>query len=126
MNKLAISSLAALVAVAGLSAPVLAASLSSDTSSSSDNFNEVIVLQQLKARGIYASDLSDWNGVIRATVTLADGSTTFQYFDIDTLRPVSAIGGPLGQTRVLSKRDLGQAAVRDAVPQSLSDAESED
>jgi len=115
MNKLALSSLAALVAVVGLSAPALASSLtSSDTSPSDDNFNEEIVLQQLKARGIDASGLSDWNGVIRATVTQADGSSTFQYFEIDTLRPVSATGATGRNTRVLSEQDVG--AVKAGAP----------
>lgn len=115
MNKLALSSLAALVAVAGLSAPVLASSsLSSDSTSSNDNFNEEIVLQQLKAKGINASDLSDWNGVIRATVTLGDGSSTFQYFEIGSLQPVSVAGDRGGNTRVLSKLDVGP--VRTSAP----------
>lgn len=120
MNKLAISSLAALVAVAGLSAPVLAASLSSDTNSFDDNFNEELVLQQLKSQGIQATDLSDWNGVIRATVTLSDGSSTFQYFDIDTLQPVSATGG---NTRVLSEQDVGPVKVKAPLITGLTNEE---
>jgi hypothetical protein len=106
MNKLAISSLAALVAVAGLAAPALASSLTSD-GSTNDNFNEEIVLQQLKRQGIEATELQDWNGVIRATITLGDGSSTFQYFEIGSLRPVSPSGATGGNSRVLSERDVG-------------------
>jgi hypothetical protein len=107
MNKLAISTLAALVAVAGLAAPALAFSSLTEESSSNDNFNEDIVLRQLQDRGLEVTELSDWNGVIRASVKLDDGRTTFQYFDIATLQPVSAIGATLSDTRVLSEQDVG-------------------
>jgi len=120
MNKLALSSLAALVAVAGLSAPVLASSLSSDFNTSDDNFNEEIVLQQLKAKGIEASDLSDWNGVIRATVTLADGRSTFRYFEIGSLLPVSATGG---NSRVLSEQDVGPVKAKTPLITGLTNEE---
>lgn len=123
MNKLALSSLAALVAVAGLSAPVLASSLSSDSNSSNDTFNEEIVLQQLKAKGINASDLSDWNGVIRATVTLADGSSTFQYFEIGSLQPVSATGAMGGNSRVLSEQDVGPVRAKAPLISGLTNEE---
>jgi len=108
MRKFALPALAAFVAVASLAGPALAAgSLSSVSETSGDSYNETIVLQSLQARGIDASALSDWNGVIRATVRLGDGSTSFQYFDIDTLQPVTATGAVLGDTQVLSDRDVG-------------------
>lgn len=100
--------LAAFVAVVGLASPVLAGSLTGETGSdpTTASFNEQIVLSTLRARGIDASNLSEWNGKIRATVREADGSTSFQYFDVDTLRPVSASGNG-GNTRVLSRTDVG-------------------
>lgn len=124
MNKLAISTLAALVAVAGLAAPALAFSSLTEESSSNDNFNKDIVLRQLQDRGLEVTALSDWNGVIRASVKLDDGRTTFQYFDAASLQPVSAIGSTLSQTRVLSERDVG--AVRKPAPslESLTAVES--
>jgi hypothetical protein len=73
---------AAFVALAGLAAPAIA------DDEANANFNEDAVLATLHQQGINASDLQGWNGKIRATVTLADGSTTFQYFDEDTLQPV--------------------------------------
>jgi hypothetical protein len=123
MNKLAISTLAALVAVAGLTAPALALSSLTTESSSNDNFNEDIVLQQLKQQGINASDLSDWNGVIRATVTFEDGTSTFQYFEIGTLRPVSPTSATGSNTRVLSKQDVGPRHA--PVLESLTHAEDD-
>lgn len=110
MNKSSVSILAAFVAVVGLSGPVLAAeSLTSGSSSdpTTANFNEDVVLASLKARGISATDLEEWNGKIRATVTAADGSSSFQYFDLDTLRPLAAYGNGGGNTRVLSRMDVG-------------------
>jgi hypothetical protein len=110
MQKSSLTILAALVAVAGLSSPALAAeSLTSGGSNdpTTANFNKDVVLQTLKQRGINAVDLAEWNGKIRATVTEADGSSSFQYFDLDTLRPVAAYGNGGGNTRVLSRLDVG-------------------
>jgi hypothetical protein len=75
--------------------------------------NESSVLSTLRSQGIVASDLQEWNGKIRATVTLADGSTTFQYFDADTLRPVGddnlttgSIGGQRNVQRDVPRQDI--------------------
>lgn len=109
MQKSSLSILAAFVAVAGLSVPVIAAeSLTSGSSSdpTTANFNEAVVLQTLKQRGVNASNLQEWNGKIRATVTEADGSSSFQFFDLNTLKPVPAFGGG-NNSRVLSRLDVG-------------------
>jgi hypothetical protein len=105
MNKTSLPVLAALVAVAGLSTPVFAESLSG-SSSSSDDFNAGLVLQSLRDRGIDASDVEKWGTRVKATVTLADGRSSFQYFEIDTLRP---IGEAAANSRVLSRVDTGRA-----------------
>lgn len=90
---------AAIVAtVVTLSAPAIAAD-SADTS-----FNDDLVRAALADRGIEATVLAENFNKIRATVTLPDGSTEFQYFDIDTLQPVGAGGG---NSRVLSRLDVG-------------------
>jgi hypothetical protein len=102
MNKTSLSLVAALVAVAGLATPVLAQSISG---SSSDDFNEDSVLQQLRDRGVPATDVQEWGNKVQATVTLADGSSSFAYFDADTLRPLDDVAG--GNTRVLSRLDVG-------------------
>jgi triphosphoribosyl-dephospho-CoA synthetase len=110
MNKTSLSLVAALVAVAGLATPVLAQSISG--SDSSDDFNEESVLQQLRDRGVPASEVQEWGNKVQATITLADGSSSFAYFDADTLRPLDGAGG---NTRVLSRLDVGAgpAIVRD-------------
>lgn len=98
---------AALVAVAGFSAPVLAES-GDDT-----DFNRDVVLSQLQGRGVDASQVEQWGNKIKATVRLADGSTTFQYFDIDTLQPVG--GGNAGNSRVLSELDVGAQPAKPSI-----------
>lgn len=109
MNRQALfTTLATFVAVAGFAAPGLAGPLSlTSDGAANDHFNTEIVLRHLQDQGLEVSELSDWNGVIRATVRLDNGQTTFQYFDINTLQPVSAIGSTLPTTRVLSERDVG-------------------
>lgn len=101
---------AALVAVAGFALPVMA-----DEDDPMTPFNESSVLSTLRAQGVNASDLQQWNGKIRATVTLADGSTSFQYFDADTLQPVgdNLTTGSIG---VRAERNVQ----RDAAPQDLN------
>ena len=126
MTKTSPSALALIVAVAGFTVPALAASSLVDQPSDNAHFNETIVLQQLKAKGIEASDLADHNGRIRATVRHEDGTFGFAYFEPGTLKQV-APGGTGGNTRVLSERDLGPDAARlDTVPLSLVASDSED
>jgi hypothetical protein len=89
---------AALVATIGFAAPALADD-NSDTS-----FNDDLVAAALAERGIDVLQLDESLGKIRATVRTADGSTEFQYFDINSLQPIAASGG---NTRVLSDLDVG-------------------
>ena len=94
--------LAAVLLVGGLSVPAFAAS---DDSS----FDSDFLVTQLQHKGINATDVyENADGVIRAVVKQADGSSTFQYFYKDTLTPVKA--SVQGNTRVLSKLDTGAKA----------------
>ena len=124
MRKFTLTTAAVLVAVAGFSAPALAGSLASD-SDAELSFDRDLVLLQLQERGIDATEVSDWGQLIKATVTLADGSSAFRYFELDTLRPVTPGGATGGNTRVLSEIDTGVA--RPVAPVgSLVEAESDD
>ena len=128
MTKTSLSALAVLVAVSGLAAPALADSLVSQ-SSDNEHFNETIVLSQLRAQGVEASDLEYFNGRIRATVQDEDGRYSFAYFELGTLEQVGPSGQARGNTRVLSERELGpDARTLNAVPLSLvnDDADDED
>ncbi len=88
----------AVLLAAGLAAaPVIAAE--------NPSFDADWYVTQLQHKGIHAIDASEgWNGNFRATVELADGSTAYQYFDAETLKPV---GAATPNTRVLSKLDTG-------------------
>ncbi|MET3924444.1 hypothetical protein [Devosia sp. 2618] len=46
------------------------------------------VLRQLQARGVNATSVEQWNGVIRAYVEV-NGTQVMQYFDPTTLTPVN-------------------------------------
>ncbi|HHY49226.1 MAG TPA: hypothetical protein GYA10_05710 [Alphaproteobacteria bacterium] len=93
---------AAAVTAIGLAVPAAA-------SDETFTFNEDAVLATLHERGINASSLAEWNGTIRATVTLADGSSRFEYFDANTLQPVNGPVAGNGNSSVLSKLDVGAA-----------------
>jgi hypothetical protein len=93
---------AALVATIGLAAPALA------DDDAGTSFNDDLVASALAERGINVLQLDESLGKIRATVKLADGSTEFQYFDINSLQPIAGPGERSnGNTRVLSDLDVG-------------------
>jgi hypothetical protein len=95
MNKIALG-LAAVLATGAVAAPAFAAS----------DINADFLGNQLEARGVNVAQLNGSAEVygagkdtIRVVVELADGSTEYQYFNIDTLQPVSGAGS----TRVLTQ-----------------------
>jgi hypothetical protein len=92
---------AALVAVAGLSVPALA------EDDSGTSFDDDLVAAALQYRGIDVVALAEIPNKIRATVRLPDGSTEFRYFDINSLQPVGGPGEGSGNSRVLSRLDVG-------------------
>jgi hypothetical protein len=92
---------AALVAAAGLSVPALA------EDDSGTSFDDDLVAAALQERGIAVVALAEVPNKIRATVRLPDGSTEFRYFDINSLQPVNGPGEGGGNTRVLSRLDVG-------------------
>lgn len=116
--KTSLTVLAALVTVAGLSAPAFADSLGSSSSTEDDSFNNALVLQTLRDRGVDASAVEKWGDRVKATVTLADGSTTFEYYTINGLQPINSVGG--GNTRVLTELDVGPRAAPQDSTQSLT------
>jgi hypothetical protein len=97
-----------LVAVAFASALTLAVPAIADDDAGT-SFNDDLVKQSLAERGFDVIDLAEAPGKIRATVRLADGSTTFQYFDINSLQPLDAAGSS-GNSRVLTELDVGNRA----------------
>ena len=85
------NTLLALVAVASLGAAIPAFA-DSDVAGTSydvldDNSGQIVAI--LQAQGINASAVEDWGSQVRAYVTLEDGAQVMQYFDADTLQPVT-------------------------------------
>ena len=101
MIKTTIVALVAAVSLAGVAAPAFAApapvfsseSDSADTAFGSGSvemraFIADSVLTQLQQKGINATAVEDWSGLIRAYVTLEDGSQTMQFFKPGSLEQV--------------------------------------
>ncbi|MFD2646760.1 hypothetical protein ACFSX5_03020 [Devosia albogilva] len=87
MKTLATASIAALVAIVGFSTlPVFA---TSDSDNTVHGFWEFSLQSSLRDRGVDASRVEEWGGLIRAFVQNPDGSTSMQLFDPTTLQPVS-------------------------------------
>ena len=87
MNKIASVGLAAVLVTTAFAAPAFA---------SFRQFDPEFVGYQLEQRGVNVVDRNGTADVyqsgkdtIRAVVELSDGSTEFQYFDLDTLRPLN-------------------------------------
>jgi len=82
-TKTSALTLAALVVAGALATPVLA-------TDHSPLFDSSYYITQLRYDGVNAVAVEDAaNGALRATVKLADGTETFQYFDKDSFQPVN-------------------------------------
>jgi hypothetical protein len=44
------------------------------------------IMQALHAKGVNATDISDWGGCVRADVVKPNGQTALEFFDPDTLQ----------------------------------------
>lgn len=109
--------LAAVLLAGVFSAPALA--------TDSPSFDNDWYVTQLQQKGVDAvAAYEGAPGVVRAVVETANGQV-FQYFDEDTLAPISANTG--SNTRVLTKLDVGtKANTGFVVEQALSTTHDED
>ncbi len=97
MNKLILA--AAAIASLGLgalaAAPTLAAQgvpyCGATDQDVNDNVDQISAL--LKEQGVNASDISVWNGCIKAFVTKSDGKVATEFFDPDSLKQVGLTAG---------------------------------
>ena len=100
MVKNTIVALVAAASMAGIAVPALAAPAPAVESSDVDtafgsgtpemrDFIADSVLAQLQQKGINATAVEDWSGLIRAYVTQEDGSQTMQFFKPGSLEQVS-------------------------------------
>lgn len=94
----AAAALAAAVGIAGLmsAAPAAAAPIhSTGVCAVSETYvadHSDLILQQLRAQGVNATSVENWNGCIRAFVTGADGSQSMAFYDPETLGSLSTAG----------------------------------
>lgn len=98
MVKNTIIALVAAASLAGIAVPAFAApapapEVTADTAfgSGSPEMRDFIadsVIAQLQEKGVNATAVEDWSGLIRAYVTLEDGSQTMQFFKPGSLEQV--------------------------------------
>lgn len=98
MVKNTIIALVAAASLAGIAVPAFAASEPAVVSSEDTAFGggspemrafvADSVLTELRQKGINATAVEDWSGLVRAYVTLEDGSQTMQFFQPGTLEQV--------------------------------------
>lgn len=79
------TSLAVIATVAGLA--VLPGVAMADTEI--HGRSEFAVESALRAQGLSVSNVEEWGQYVRAYVRADNGATTMQFFDADTLQPVS-------------------------------------
>jgi hypothetical protein len=94
------TSLIALAAVASVSLAALPAYAESEVFGSGDqDLAKAGIIAELRQDGINVSSVEEWNGYVRAFVTLEDGRQVMQFFEPGSLKPV-ALGGNAVATEV--------------------------
>ena len=90
MIKNTVIALVAVAAFAGAAAPAFAdySAFGDDSSTEMRDFTADSIVAQLQQKGINATSVEDWSGLIRAYVTLEDGSQTMQFFQPGSLEQV--------------------------------------
>ena len=91
MIKNTVVALVAAVALAGVAAPAFAATsvFGDDSTPEMREFMADSVVTQLRQQGVNVSGVEDWSGLIRAYVTLEDGTQTMQFYTPGSLEQVS-------------------------------------
>ena len=91
MLKTTVIALVAAVAFAGVADPAFAETnaFGDDSSPEMRRFTADAYEAELRQRGIDADDLEDWSGLVRAYVTLEDGTQVMQFFKPGSLEQVS-------------------------------------
>lgn len=88
MVKKTLVTLMAAASIAGIAAPAFANGLVGDGSTEMREFLAEMTQTELQQRGVNTDYVDEWNGMIRAFVTLPDGTQTMQFFDSATLQQV--------------------------------------
>jgi hypothetical protein len=75
------------VALLGAAAPAFAATYDVTANEQSYDFDNALAV--LQSSGVKAESVEIWGDVVRAYVTLDNGTQAMQFFDKDTLTPVT-------------------------------------
>ena len=91
MIKNTVLALVAVAAFAGAAAPAFAneSVFGDDSTVEMRDFMKDSIESQLRQKGINVSDVEDWSGLIRAYVTLEDGTQTMQFYAPGSLEQVT-------------------------------------
>lgn len=89
MIKNTLVALMTVVAISGAAAPAFAYSLAEDRDSAGQYFSDSNVLARLHEKGIDATSVEAWGGLIRAFVPQDNGGVTMQFFAPGSLEPVN-------------------------------------
>ena len=92
MKTLSITSVASIVALVGLSITPTFAN-EGDAEDTIHGRSTFAIESALRDLGVTTSGVEEWGGLIRAWVPNANGGTSMQFFDADTLQPVSLSRG---------------------------------
>ncbi|MHA6689349.1 hypothetical protein [Devosia sp. A449] len=89
MIKNTIVALVTAAALVGVAAPAFADNAFGETTPEMRDFVADSVLTELNRRGINATAVEDWSGLVRAYVILDDGSQVMQFYSPGSLQPVA-------------------------------------
>jgi hypothetical protein len=90
MKTLSITAVSSVVALIGLS---VVPTFASDAEETINGRSKFAIESALHGLGVTTSGVEEWGGLIRAWVPNENGGTSMQFFDADTLQPVSPSRG---------------------------------
>lgn len=90
MIKNTVIALVAAVSLAGIAAPAFADTNAAfgDVSPEFRSFVADSIVSQLNQKGVNATSVEEWGNLVRAYVTLEDGTQVMQFFTPGSLKPV--------------------------------------
>jgi hypothetical protein len=89
MIKNTVIALVATAALAGAASPAFADVFGDSSTTEMREFTANSILAELQQKGINATSVEDWSGLVRAYVTLEDGTQTMQLFTPGSLEQVT-------------------------------------
>ena len=88
MIKNTIIALLAATTMVGIAAPAMADTAFGDGTPEMREFVADGILTRLQQQGVNATSVEEWDELVRAFVTLPDGTQTMQFFTAGSLQPV--------------------------------------